>query len=597
MNVTGPDEGVSYMIKKWLDKTAFTQLMPHIVPYRWWLLLILSLLLLIALLTTLPPWLIQYAIDTVLPGGDSIWLLWLGAGVLLLSLAEGFLSFFQQILSEWISQRVIHDIRNQLFHHLNQLSFSFFDRTRVGDLIARIVSDTDTLKRFIGFGLLKVVTNFLILIWILISLMLWSPWMGLLFLLMLPFMIHAMWAYSVQVRPALRRSRKTAGELTSYTREQLAGISVIKLFGNESTVETAFHHENSRILADTLTATRISAFWLPYSEVLLGFFAGLVLLSGGWLISTGRMTAGSLVGFLAYVNLLNRPIRQTGFLLNLFQQGDAAAHRIVELLQQQESLQDSPDAIPFQQLSDSLKMETVSFAYNDQEVLTDVSFSVDCGETLAIVGPSGAGKTTLVHLLLRFYDPQKGQVLIDGKAIQQYTTKSLRQKIGLVMQQPFLFDGTISENISLGTSQISAAAIQQAAEHAQLHDFIEGLPLGYSTPIGERGVRLSGGQAQRLALARVLLREPEVLVLDEPTASVDHLTDASIMDAVSELMTGKTLLVIAHRLSTLRNAHRILFLENGRITGLGTHEELMSQNTQYRHFVNISGYARDEGGE
>ena len=583
------------MLRRKLSQTAFSRLIPFLMPYRWWLLLIGLFLLLIAFLTTLPPWLFQYAIDVALPSGSESWLLWLGAGILLLSLTEGMLSFFQQVISEWVSQKVIFEIRSRLFHHLNQLSFSFFDRTRVGDLIARVVSDTDTLKRFIGFGLLKVITNVMILLWILAALFYWNAWMGLMYLVMLPFMIHAMWAFSTRVRPAFRRIRKSTGQLTAFTREQLAGIEIIKLFGNETYTASMFNHENHRILTDTMTTNRISAFWLPYSDALLGFFTGFVLLSGGILVAGGQITAGTFIAFLAYINLLNRPIRQTGFLLNLFQQADAAAERIVELLDHQTAVPDLPGAQPFIQLAHSLKMESVSFSYHDQTVLQNITFTVNKGETLAIVGPSGAGKTTLVHLLLRFYEPQQGSVLIDDKPIAEYTIESLRQKIGLVMQHPFLFDGTIRENIALGSPDAPLQSVHDAARQAQLHTFIETLPLGYDTPIGERGVRLSGGQAQRLALSRVLMREPEILVLDEPTASVDHLTDQSIMDSVSSLMAEKTLLVIAHRLSTVKNANRILFLEQGRITGLGTHAELMQQHMAYRHFMETSGYSHQEG--
>ncbi len=582
------------MFNRWFSNVSVRHLLPFIKPYRWWFFLVGIMLLSIAFLTALPPWLIQYAIDVALPAGNSRRLLLLGGIVLMLSLAEGLISFFQQVLSEWISQNVIHDIRNQLFHHLNQLSFSFFDRTRVGDLISRIVSDTDTLKRFIGFGLLKVITNVMVLGWIFASLTWWNPWLGVTFIVMLPFMVHAMWAYSRQVRPAFRRIRKTTGELTSFVREQLAGIFIIKLFGNESFSNNHFRQENQRILDDTLASTRIGAFWLPYSEVLLGFFTGLVLLAGGWLITSDSITTGTLVGFLAYMNLLNRPIRQTGFMLSLFQQADAAAQRIVELLQQQASITDDPEAMAFTHLTDSLEMRSVFFAYEKKQVLSDISFKVYNGETIAIVGPSGAGKTTLVHLLLRFYQPSSGQVIIDGKPIDHYSIVSLREKIGLVMQQPFLFEGTIQENITLGTSHTPFEAVKHAAEQAQLHEFIQGLPLGYDTPIGERGVRLSGGQAQRLALARVLLRKPEILVLDEPTASVDHLTDASIMSSVADLMQHKTTLVIAHRLSTLQHAHRILFVEQGHVTGLGSHTQLMETHQGYRQFVETSGYAHDQ---
>ena len=582
------------MFKRWLSQAYVAQLYPFIKPYRWWLLLVGTMLLAIAFLTALPPWLIQHGIDVALPAGNTRLLLLLGGGIVILSLAEGLISFLQQVLSEWISQKVIHDIRNQLFHHLNQLSFSFFDRTRVGDLISRIVSDTDTLKRFIGFGLLKVITNLMVLGWIFISLTWWNPWLGVTFMVMLPFMVHAMWAYSRQVRPAFRRIRKTTGALTSFVREQMAGIFIIKLFGNESLSHHHFRQENQRILNDTLTATRIGAFWLPYSEVLLGFFTGLVLLTGGWLVTSDSITTGTLVGFLAYMNLLNRPIRQTGFMLSLFQQADAASQRIVELLRQQASINDDPDAIPFTRLEESLEMCSVSFAYEKKQVLQDVSFKATPGETLAIVGPSGAGKTTLIHLLLRFYEPAGGQVLIDGKPIDQYSIASLREKIGLVMQQPFLFEGTLRENITLGTSNTPMETVVEASKQAQLHDFIQSLPMGYDTPIGERGVRLSGGQAQRLALARVLLRKPEILVLDEPTASVDHMTDASIMASVDALMKDKTTLVIAHRLATLQHAHRILFVEQGRVTGLGSHAHMMETHEGYRQFVEASGYAQDQ---
>ena len=578
-----------------MKKTDLSRLLPFFAPYRIWMILVLIMLLFIAFLTALPPWLIQYAVDDVLPSGNSRWLLWLGAGILLLALAEGLLSFVQQVTSEWIGQKMIMEIRSLLFQHLNHLSYSFFDRAKVGDLISRVISDTETLKRFIAFGLLKVITNILTIGWILLTLFYWSPWLGFLFLLMIPLMVHAMHAYSLRVRPAFRRIRSSNGALTAFCREHFAGIEVIKLFGNERHASDRFEEESNGLLRHTLAANRTTSLWLPYTDALLGIFSGMILLAGGWMTVSGWITPGSLIGFFAYTNLLSRPIRQTGFLLSLFQQADVAAGRIGELLDTKETVKDEPGAVPFRRFRESLEMADVSFSYREKPVLQRVSFQVQPGETVAITGPSGAGKTTLVYLLLGFYAPDQGVLRLDGKPLSAYTHQSLREKMGLVHQHPFLFDGTIGENIALGLPDASMKIIRQAAEEAQLDPFIQQLPLGYDTPIGERGVRLSGGQAQRLALARTLLRRPEILVLDEPTASVDNVTDEAIMATVEQVMAGKTLLIIAHRLSTLRNASRVIFLEHGSITGSGNHEHLFQNHVTYRQYASRSGFLERNG--
>ncbi len=564
------------------------KLWPFLKPYRWHFLVIGLLLMIIAFLTTLPPWLMQYAVDEVLPTGNAQWLVWLALGIVLLSLAEGLISFAQQVFSELVSQKVVHELRSQLFHHLNQLSFSFYDKARVGDLMARVVSDTDTLNRFIGFGLMKVITNFLVLIWIFITLFYWNHYMGLLFLALIPPMIHAMLTYAGKVRPAYKTIRKQTGILTSRVQENLAGIEVTKLFGNEEWQQRQFSTENASLLNKTLETNQISAFWMPYAETLLGFFTGLVLLAGGWLVAHNQMTAGTLVAFLAYVNMLRRPIRQTGFLLNLFSQGDAAASRILDILNQGTSLKDDPEAVPFERLQKSIAMENVSFSYDQEPVLRHINLQIQACESTALIGPSGAGKSTLIQLLLRFYQPDSGEVLIDNQPISRYTIASLRERIGFVMQHPFLFDGSLEENIALGSPKSSFQDIQEAAKAAGLDTFIQSLPSGYQTPVGERGVRLSGGQAQRLALARVLLKKPEILVLDEPTSSVDTVTDNTIMESVSQLMNEKTTIVIAHRLSTLQRTNRVVFLKEGTIKAQGTHHELMQTSKDYREFVSLS---------
>ncbi|SFH89588.1 ATP-binding cassette, subfamily B/ATP-binding cassette, subfamily B, MsbA [Tindallia magadiensis] len=564
------------------------KLLPFLKPYRWSLMIIFFLLMIISFLTTLPPWIMQYAIDEVLPSGDSNWLPLLALGILFVSLTEGILSFIQQVFSEYIGQKIIYSIRNQVFHHINQLSFSFYDKNRTGDLMSRIVSDADTLNRFISFGLLKVVTNTLILFWIFITLFYWNYLMGLLFLFLIPPMAHAMFTYANKVRPAFQKIRKHTGFLSSQAQENLAGIEVIKSFGNEAYQHNQFTEENEKLLNHTLAANKISAFWMPYAETLIGFFTGIVLLMGGLLASMDQISTGTLIAFLAYINMLRRPIRQTGFLLNLFSQSDAAASRILDLLNQKDSLTDVPNARNFKTLQHSIDLNHISFAYKDHLVLSNINLRINSGESIALIGPSGAGKTTLVHLLMRFYQPTKGNILIDNIPVSHYTLSSLRTKIGFVMQDPFLFNGSIEDNLRLGSPKATFQEVQQAAKEAQLDSFIQSLPSGYNSQIGERGVLLSGGQAQRLALARVLLKKPEILILDEPTSNIDSITDSAIMDTIAALMQDRTTITIAHRLSTIQKASRVFYLQKGFLIASGTHQELMKSSEDYKQFVSLN---------
>jgi ABC-type multidrug transport system fused ATPase/permease subunit len=386
--------------------------------------------------------------------------------------------------------------------------------------------------------------------------------------------------------------------LTSALQESLAGILVVKLLGREEFEEKRVGRQSETVLEANLQTSKITSLWLPYANVVMGVAMALVLGVGGWNVVTGAISLGMLIGFTTYVQILLRPIRQTGMMLNVVMQSLAAAERVFEVLDTQPDVQDAPDACPLPPVEGYVRFEGVTFAYDDglegMEVLRDVDLEAAPGEMVALVGPSGAGKTTLVHLLPRFYDVQEGRITIDGHDIRELTVKSLRDAIGIALQNVFLFDASVGENIAYGNPHATQEEIEWAARLVQMHDFIQSLPLGYGTPVGERGVRLSGGQRQRIALARVLLTDPRILILDEPTSSVDADTERRLQQALEEVTAHRTTFVIAHRLWTVQRADQILVLRDGRVieraqrtAGRSAHEQLMAHGGFYRQLVDL----------
>jgi ATP-binding cassette subfamily B multidrug efflux pump len=352
--------------------------------------------------------------------------------------------------------------------------------------------------------------------------------------------------------------------------ESLAGILVVKLFGRERFEQDRVGRQSEMVLQANLQTARIASLWMPYASVVMGVGTGLVLWVGGRNVIAGIISLGTLVGFTTYIQMLLRPIRQTGMMLNVVMQSLAAAERVFEVLDTRPDVQDAPGAYPLPPIEGHVRFEGVSFAYDaagdaGAEALHDVDLEAAPGEMVALVGPSGAGKTTLVHLLPRFYDAQQGRITLDGHDVAGVTVQSLRDAIGIALQTVFLFDASIGENIAYGNPHATQREIEWAARVVQMHDFIQSLPLGYGTPVGERGVRLSGGQKQRIALARVLLTDPRILILDEPTSSVDADTERRMQQALQEVRAGRTTFVIAHRLWTVRQADQILVLRDGHV--------------------------------
>ena len=535
--------------------------------------LILTGVVLAALATTAvelaPPWIIRLAVDRFILQGQTAQAWWAAGGLLALSLVQGGVDFLRLYLTAYTGQRIVFDLRNAVFQHLSRLSFSFYDRARTGDLMSRVTADVDVLNNFFGRAVVIVLTNLLILVGILGVLIAWDWRLGLVYLGLLPLIVLGMWAYARRVRPAWRRVQRQLAALTGTLQESLAGILVVKLFGHEAFEQERVGRQSGMVLQANLETARIASLWMPYASVVMGVGTGLVLWVGGRNVIAGVISLGTLIGFATYIQMLLRPIRQTGMMLNVVMQSLAAAERVFEVLDTQPDVQNAPGAYPLPPVKGRVRFAGVSFAYDGgpdgAEALRDVDLEATPGEMVALVGPSGAGKTTLVHLLPRFYDAQQGQITIDGHDVAQVTVESLRDAIGIALQTVFLFDASIGENIAYGNPHATQREIEWAARVVQMHDFIHSLPLGYGTPVGERGVRLSGGQKQRIALARVLLTDPRILILDEPTSSVDADTERRMQQALQEVRAGRTTFVIAHRLWTVQQADQILVLRDGHI--------------------------------
>lgn len=551
------------------------RLFSFLKPYSLLVGLAFLLLIVSTLLSLVTPIITKTAIDKYILCYNFSGLPKIALLLLLVTVFQSVLSSFLRVLTEYISQNTVHYLRKTLYEHLNNLSIGFFDWSKTGELMARITSDTSLVGRLYGFASINMLVNFLTLIGIFVVVTIWQPLLGLLYLALLPFVYLAMKAYALKVRPLWRKNREASGEITALMQEVITSIRVVKLFGKENAELERFGAKNIEVRDLLIDTSRTSSFWMPYVGFLTSVASALVLLIGGFLVIDNKLTIGTLVAYTSYLGYLARPIRQSGFLINMIQSSASAGERIFELLDTVSKVEEKADAKEVPAVKGKLSFINVSFAYpNTKLLLKNINLEIEAGETLALVGPTGAGKSTLISLIPRFYDPSQGEIRLDDVNIKEYKLKSLRQKIGFVLQETFLFDGTIFDNIAYGKPLSTLEEVKSVAKAAEIADFIESLPKGYDTEIGERGVRLSGGQRQRIAIARVLLVNPPILVLDEPTANIDAGTEAKMEKAILNVSKNRTTIVIAHRLWALKNADRIAVLENGKLTQVGTHQEL-----------------------
>jgi ABC-type multidrug transport system fused ATPase/permease subunit len=558
------------------------RLFGYVRPYWKPLVVVGFLLLLYTGLNLLPPLFQREIVDQVIGARDLSHLGAMIAALVGIHVLLQLVDFGDLYIRHALGERFIFDLRVRIYDHLQRLSLSFFERTSTGELMSRVTNDVNALEQFVTHGVALTAVDLLRLLGASAVLLVLDWQLALVTLIPLPIMAIGLRYFNQRVRPIYRKVRDRLGDINARLQDSLAGIRVIQAFGQEEAELVYFRDTSESYYRERVRGVRAWSTFFPALRFVSALGGVLVLGFGARMVVDGQLTLGTLVAFLSYIISFYEPLRRLTEVDNVFQQAIAAGERIFELLDEESEIQDAPDAISLDEIEGDVVFDDVHFRYGDgDEVLHDVEFHMAPGEVVALVGPSGAGKTSIANLLCRFYDPIHGRVLVDGHDLCQLQIRSLRRHVAVVLQDTFLFNTTVRENLLYGEPDASEEAMIAAAKTAYAHEFIEQLPEGYDTEIGERGVKLSGGQKQRLALARAILADPRILILDEATSSVDAEAEYLIQQALEEVMKGRTSLVIAHRLSTIRNADKIIALEEGRIREIGDHQGLLAQGGLY----------------
>jgi len=536
---------------------------------------------------------IQLHLGDLLLKKDMEMLLLLPIAIILLFLVKGAFDYGQAYLMNFVGLRVVADIRQRLYDHLQNLSLSFFTRTPTGILISRITNDVNLVQGSVSNAITGLIKDAVTILG-LTAVVFYRDWkLGLIAFIIFPIAIIPIKEFGKRLRKFSRKGLQRMGSLTTFLHETITGNRIVKAFTMEEYEKQRFAEENERYFKIFLKRVKIRALSHPLMELLGGIGIAVIIWVGGYSVVRGDVTPGTFFSFMTALLMLYAPVRNLNKVNLEVQEGLAAAARIFELLDTVTEVREEKDALSLPPISKGIEFKEVTFKYDSAPVLKAISLHVRAGEIIAIVGMSGAGKTSLVNLLPRFYDVEEGQILIDGFDIRKVTLKSLREQIGLVTQQTILFNDTVRNNIAYGSLLRSDQEIIEAAKAANAHGFIQRFPQGYDTVIGEGGVKLSGGERQRISIARAILKNAPILILDEATSSLDSDSETEVQVAMDSLMRGRTVFVIAHRLSTIRNAHRIIVLSDGGIVEEGTHEALMALNGEYRRLYDLQ--FRDDG--
>jgi len=560
---------------------VYLRLLRFVKPYWKHIVLAVICMAFLSLFTSAIAYLVKPAMDEIFLKRDLQKLILIPIVLIGLYILKGICDYWQAYLMGYVGNKVVMDIRNILYCHLNSLSVSFFTRTPTGILMSRIANDVSVLQRSVSQVITKFLRNLFLIIG-LTSVAFYRDWrLASISLIILPWVFVPIVRFGKKSRRISRKRQERMGKIATILSETIVGNRIVKAYCMEDHENMRFSKENYKLFRLRLKRLKITALSRPIMELFGGLIGSAVIVYGGHKVINGSMTPGQFFSFIAAMTMQYKPVKSLNKLNQVIQEGIAAAIRVFEILDTPPEIKDKPNAIELSGFKTSIKFSQVSFAYDENEVLKDINLEIKKGERIAIVGASGAGKTTLVNLLLRFYDVTSGAILIDGIDIREITLKSLRRQIAIVTQETILFNDTIRANITYGNPHRSEEEIIEAAKAAYIHDFIVSLPDGYDTVVGEKATRLSGGQAQRLAIARAILKNAPILILDEPTSALDTQAEREVQRALNNLMEGKTTIIIAHRLSTIQDVPRIAVLSKGKIVEQGTHKELMANKGEY----------------
>ena len=573
---------MSKITGKALDFPILSRVFDFVKPYKKTFAVTLFLTIVLAVLSPVRPWLIQYTFDKHISNGDAQGLLYMILLMVILLFAEAILTFYYIYLANWLGQVVIKDLRVKLYSHINQFRLKYFDHTPIGTLVTRVISDMETIADIFSEGLLVIIGDVLKLI-VVIGVMFWVDYrLALISLSTIPLLLFSTWLFKNAIKSSFQEVRNEVAKLNAFLQEHITGMNVVQIFNREDEEMERFKVINGRHRDANIDSVWYYSIFLPVVEVLSAVSIGLLVWWGAKGVIRDQVTLGNLVAFILYIHMLFRPIRELADRFNTLQMGMVSSERVFKVMDTV-SVIDNNGKGKITELKGTIKFENVWFAYNDEDwVLKDVSFEVKPGETLALVGATGSGKSSIISLLSRFYEYNKGKITIDGIDIRDYELNELRKNIAVVLQDVFLFSDTIANNISMKNESVTKEQIREAAKAVGADDFISSLPGNYDYNVMERGAMLSVGQRQLISFIRAYIYNPKILVLDEATSSIDTESEYLIQQAMNKLTENRTSVVIAHRLATVQKADKIIVLEKGEILEMGTHQQLLKNKGQYK---------------